>query len=47
CRFKGEADFRLQFNDNPMAVDKLAEGIRLFVADQIKLEAMLSEKLKG
>lgn len=47
CRFKGEADFRLQFNDNPMAVDKLAEGIRLFIADQVKLEAMLSEKLKG
>lgn len=47
CRFKGEADFRLQFNDNPMAVDKLAEGIRLFIADQIKLEAMLSDKLKG
>lgn len=47
CRFKGEADFRLQFNDNPMAIDKLAEGIRLFAADQIKLEAMLSDKLKG
>jgi len=47
CPIQGEADFRLQFNDNPMAVDKLAEGIRSFVADQEKLEAILSEKLKG
>jgi len=47
CRIQGEADFRLQFNDNPMAVDKLAEGIRSFVTDQVKLEAILSEKLKG
>ena len=47
CRIKGEADFRLQFNDNPMAVDKLAEGIRLFIADQVKLEIMLSEKLQS
>lgn len=46
CRINGEADFRLQFNDNPMAVEKLAEGIRLFVADQIKLEALLSDRLK-
>jgi transaldolase len=47
CRINGEADFRLQLNDNPMAVDKLAEGIRSFIADQVKLEAILSEKLKG
>jgi transaldolase len=30
-----------------MAVEKLAEGIRLFIADQIKLEALLSDKLQG
>jgi transaldolase len=47
CRISGEADFRLQFNDNPMAVEKLAEGIRLFIADQIKLEGLLSDKLQG
>lgn len=28
-----------------MAVDKLAEGIRLFAEDQEKLEAMLAAKL--
>jgi transaldolase len=29
-----------------MAVDKLAEGIRLFAQDQEKLESMLSELLE-
>ena len=45
CDFEGEADFRQQLNSNAMATEKLAEGIRGFVADQIKLEALLSEKL--
>ncbi|WP_461517826.1 transaldolase [Porticoccus sp.] len=38
-----EATFRYRMNANAMATDKLAEGIRNFVADQIKLEKMLWE----
>lgn len=38
---RDEAAFRFQHNDDAMATEKLAEGIRLFVADQIKLEASL------
>ena len=45
CRFSGEADFRLQFNAEPMGVEKLAEGIQLFIADQVKLEEGLKAKL--
>lgn len=45
CNFKGEADFRLQMNANAMATEKLAEGIRGFVADQVKLERLLLERL--
>jgi transaldolase len=41
-----EAEFYWQHNQDPMAVDKLAEGIRLFAKDQEKLEAMLSELLE-
>ncbi|MDX2349096.1 MAG: transaldolase [Porticoccus sp.] len=40
---KGEAAFRYQMNSNAMATEKLAEGIRHFVADQTKLEKMLAE----
>ncbi len=40
-----ESDFRLQLNADPMATEKLAEGIRLFIQDQIKLEELLQEKL--
>ena len=36
-----EAEFRYALNTNAMATEKLAEGIRNFVADQIKLEALL------
>ncbi|MEM9334423.1 MAG: transaldolase [Pseudomonadota bacterium] len=43
--FRDEADFRFQLNANAMATEKLAEGIRGFVADQLKLEALLSERL--
>lgn len=45
CNFVDEADFRLQLNSNAMATEKLAEGIRGFIADQVKLEALLAEKL--
>ncbi|WP_299002681.1 transaldolase [uncultured Shewanella sp.] len=40
-----EAQFRWEFNENPMAVEKLAEGIRNFAIDQGKLETMLKAKL--
>jgi len=40
-----EEEFRFELNQDPMATEKLAEGIRGFVADQNKLEAALSEKL--
>lgn len=40
-----EAEFYWQHNSDPMAVEKLAEGIRKFAIDQEKLEAMLVAKL--
>ncbi len=40
-----EAEFRFQLNQDAMATEKLAEGIRGFVADQGKLEKMLSDRL--
>ncbi|MDD8059406.1 MULTISPECIES: transaldolase [Shewanella] len=40
-----EEQFRWDFNEDPMAVDKLAEGIRNFAIDQGKLEVMLKAKL--
>lgn len=39
----GESEFRYQMNSNAMATEKLSEGIRNFVADQVKLENMLRE----
>lgn len=45
CDFKDEADFRYQLNHNAMATEKLAEGIRSFVADQIKLENLLIQRM--
>ncbi|HEY5851844.1 MAG TPA: transaldolase [Lysobacter sp.] len=40
-----EAAFRWQHNEDAMANDKLADGIRRFAADQRKLEALLAERL--
>ncbi len=40
-----EAEFRWEMNEDAMATEKLAEGIRGFTADQIKLEKVLAEKL--
>ncbi|MEM7280766.1 MAG: transaldolase [Pseudomonadota bacterium] len=45
CDFENEADFRFQLNANAMATEKLAEGIRSFVADQVKLEGLLGGRL--
>jgi len=39
-----EAEFRYALNDDAMATEKLAEGIRNFVADQIKLEQLISDR---
>ena len=40
-----EAEFYWEHNQDPMAVEKLAEGIRKFAIDQEKLETMLLTKL--
>lgn len=40
-----EKALRWALNENQMATEKLAEGIRLFAADTAKLEKFLSEKL--
>ncbi|ANG63599.1 transaldolase [Marinobacterium aestuarii] len=40
-----EADFRWDMNEDAMATEKLAEGIRGFEADQRKLEALLRDQL--
>ena len=37
-----ERDFRFSLNDDAMATEKLAEGIRLFCADAIKLETLVT-----
>ncbi|NCZ48044.1 MAG: transaldolase, partial [Betaproteobacteria bacterium] len=37
------AQFRWAMNEDAMASDKLAEGIRNFAADSRKLDALLSE----
>ncbi|PAU55718.1 transaldolase [Pseudomonas sp. PIC25] len=39
-----ESGFRWALNEDPMATEKLAEGIRLFARDQEKLEALLKSK---
>lgn len=40
-----EAEFRWEHNEDPMATQKLAEGISNFAKDQVKLEALLTAKL--
>jgi transaldolase len=40
-----EAGFRWDMNQDAMATEKLAEGIRNFAADQVKLETMLKSYL--
>lgn len=40
-----EADFNWYHHQDPMAVEKLAEGIRLFAADQNHLEVLIAELL--
>ncbi len=40
-----EAEFRWQHNEDAMATEKLAEGIRNFAVDQVKLEQLLATRL--
>ena len=40
-----ESQWRWQMNDDAMATEKLAEGIRNFAIDQVKLEKQLAEML--
>jgi transaldolase len=40
-----EADFRWEHNEDAMATEKLAEGIRNFNIDALKLEALVAAKL--
>lgn len=40
-----EQAFRWQMNEDAMATEKTAEGIRAFAADQVRLESLLKERL--
>jgi transaldolase len=40
-----EKAFRWLLNEDAMATEKLAEGIRKFAADSVKLEGMIKENL--
>lgn len=40
-----ESSFRYALNNNAMATEKLAEGIRNFIADQVKLESVIAKAL--
>ncbi|MCE8032399.1 transaldolase [Billgrantia tianxiuensis] len=42
-----EAEFRWEMNEDAMATEKLAEGIRKFADDQRKLEKLLGELRRG
>jgi len=42
-----EEAFRWQHNEDAMATEKLAEGIRLFHADEIKLEKLIATTDRG
>jgi transaldolase len=42
-----EKKFRYLVNDNAMATEKTAEGIRKFAADVVKLEKLVESKLGG
>jgi transaldolase len=41
-----ESTFRWQHNEDAMATEKLAEGIRKFAQDQVKLETLLAERVR-
>lgn len=41
-----EAEFRWALNEDPMATEKLSDGIRRFAQDQVKLETLLRNRLE-
>ncbi|GHA06905.1 transaldolase [Arenicella chitinivorans] len=42
-----EATFRWMQNEDAMATEKLAQGIRAFAVDQVKLETLISERMNA
>lgn len=42
-----ENNFRWMMNEDQMANDKLSEGIRKFAQDQVKMDAMVRERLSA
>lgn len=42
-----EAEFRWEMNQDAMATEKLAEGIRGFTADQVKLQTVFAERFSA
>jgi transaldolase len=42
-----EADFRFDFNEDPMGVEKLREGISQFAADAVTLKDILKAKIEA
>lgn len=42
-----ESEYRWEMNQDAMATEKLAEGIRGFTVDQIKLEKMLAQRISA
>ena len=42
-----EKSFRFMLNQDAMATEKTADGIRLFVADILKVDKLISEKIDG
>ena len=43
-RLFNESEFRWELNQDAMATEQLAEGIRKFAEDQVALEELLSEQ---
>ncbi|MDF1832651.1 MAG: transaldolase [Porticoccaceae bacterium] len=46
-RHYGPSNFRLDMNNDAMATEKLAEGIRLFIRDQVTLEDKITPIITG
>ncbi|MEQ1853615.1 MAG: transaldolase family protein, partial [Chthoniobacteraceae bacterium] len=44
-RHLDEKTFRYEFNDDAMATEKTADGIRKFAADIVKLDQLVAKKL--
>lgn len=42
-----EADFRFDFNEDAMSVEKLREGISQFAADAVTLKDILKQKIQA